>query len=91
MNKKLKNVDKNFLDGVLHEQMSSLKNKGFNVAYICVYGSQNYGLDLYQDDYSSDIDLKAVIIPTLDNLINNTRPVSEIHKFEPRLPQSHWL
>ena len=44
--------------------------------YLCIYGSQNYGLDIYTDDYKSDIDFKAVIIPTLDDLIYNCKPIS---------------
>lgn len=53
---------------------------GFNVAYICVYGSQNYGLDVHTENYQSDLDMKAVIIPTLDQLIADSTPVSGVYE-----------
>ncbi len=43
-----------------------------NVAFISLYGSQNYWLDTP----SSDKDFKAVILPSLDDLVNNSQPIS---------------
>ena len=82
MNIKLQNVNKEFLNKVLIDQMMNLEKEGFLVVYICVYGSQNYDLDVYTEDYCSDIDLKAVILPKLDDLVNNSKPVSKIYKYE---------
>ena len=42
-----------------------LEEKGYNVIYIGLYGSQNYNLD----DEKSDIDVKAIIMPTLHDII----------------------
>lgn len=42
-----------------------LEEKGYNVIYIGLYGSQNYNLD----DEESDIDVKAIIIPSLHDII----------------------
>ena len=42
-----------------------LEEKGFNVIYIGLYGSQNYNLD----DEESDIDAKAIILPSLHDII----------------------
>lgn len=42
-----------------------LEEKGYNVIYIGLYGSQNYNLD----DEESDIDVKAIIMPTLHDII----------------------
>ena len=42
-----------------------LESKGYNVIYIGLYGSQNYNLD---DEYS-DIDVKAIILPSLHDII----------------------
>ena len=42
-----------------------LEDKGYNVIYIGLYGSQNYNLD----DEESDIDAKAIILPTLHDII----------------------
>ena len=65
-----------YLKSELYKCRNYLKGKGYNVVYLCIYGSQNYGLDIYTDDYKSDIDFKAVIIPTLDDLIYNCKPIS---------------
>lgn len=42
-----------------------LEEKGYQVIYIGLYGSQNYNLD----DEESDIDAKAIILPTLHDII----------------------
>ena len=60
----------------LKKQKEILVSQGYSVAYICIYGSQNYGLDTYTDKYTSDVDMKAIVVPTLDDLISNSKPVS---------------
>ena len=42
-----------------------LEDKGYKVIYIGLYGSQNYNLD----DEKSDIDVKAIIMPSLHDII----------------------
>lgn len=42
-----------------------MEEKGYTVLYIGLYGSQNYNLD----DEQSDIDCKAIILPTLHDII----------------------
>lgn len=42
-----------------------LEEKGYKVIYIGLYGSQNYNLD----DEESDIDVKAIILPSLQDII----------------------
>ena len=42
-----------------------LEDKGYKVLYIGLYGSQNYNVD----DELSDIDCKAIILPTLHDII----------------------
>lgn len=42
-----------------------LEEKGYYVIYIGLYGSQNYNLD----DEESDIDVKAIIMPSLHDII----------------------
>ena len=42
-----------------------LEDKGYKVIYIGLYGSQNYNLS----DEQSDIDVKAIILPTLHDII----------------------
>lgn len=70
------------LKHALEKQKHILEEKGYTVAYICVYGSQNYGLDLHTDEYQSDIDMKAIVVPTLDDLVRNSKPVSEVFETE---------
>ena len=49
----------------LDEAFNSLIEKGYNVVYIGYYGAHNYNLA----DEKSDYDFKAIIIPTLTQLI----------------------
>lgn len=64
------------LHAVLKEQFDLLESQGLSVAYICIYGSQNYKLDIHAKDYQSDIDMKAIVVPTLDDLVCNSKPIS---------------
>ena len=45
----------------------------FNVWGIFLQGSQNYNLDIYEEGYTSDIDMKAFIIPTFDELYSGKK------------------
>ena len=47
---------------------------GYNVLGVFLQGSQNYHLDYA----GSDIDTKAIIIPTLDDIVLNKQPVSTL-------------
>lgn len=57
----------------LDKCVNLLKMLGYQVALCGLYGSQNYGLDMPY----SDTDFKAVVIPTLDQIILNKAPVSK--------------
>lgn len=46
---------------------------------LVLQGSQNYGLDIYTEDYKSDIDTKVLIIPSLEDVVMNKKPVSTTH------------
>ena len=46
---------------------------------IFIQGSQNYGLDIYTDNYKSDIDTKAIVIPSLKEVVMNKQPISTTH------------
>ena len=46
---------------------------GYNVFFVALTGSQNYGL-AYE---KSDIDTKAIIIPSFKDMVMNKKPVSE--------------
>lgn len=70
------------LNECLTKQKAILESEGYTVAFICVYGSQNYGLDVHTPEYQSDIDMKAIIVPTLDDLVRNSKPVSKVVETE---------
>lgn len=57
-------------------------DRGYDLIYIGLYGSQNYELDIYTDEYQSDTDFKAIVIPSLDEMIANKKPVSTTVKDE---------
>lgn len=55
---------------------------GLNVVAIFAQGSMNYGLYIQDDDYKSDVDTKAIVLPTLDDLISGTKMKSTKYDFE---------
>ena len=48
----------------------------YNVIYIGLQGSQNYDLDIYSEQYESDVDTKAILVPSLKDISLNKKPVS---------------
>jgi predicted nucleotidyltransferase len=50
-----------------------LQLKGYEVVGVFLFGSQNYGLA----SEDSDIDAKAMVVPTLKNIYNNDKPANE--------------
>ena len=48
------------------------------VVYAALYGSQSYNMAINDDTYQSDIDYKAIIVPTLKDLVYNKKPVSQV-------------
>lgn len=58
------------------------RNTPHNVVYIALQGSQNYNLDIYTDEYQSDIDVKAIILPTLDDVLKGSKMVSHTYVME---------
>lgn len=59
----------------IREHYEEIKDK-YEVIGIFLQGSQNYGLDVYDDDYKSDIDTKAIILPTFEDIVYNRQPIS---------------
>jgi len=43
---------------------------------LCLQGSQNYDLDIYNEEYQSDVDSKVIVIPSLEDLVYNRTPIS---------------
>ena len=57
------------LAGRLREAQAFVESRGYTCAYLAVYGSQNYGLELDMPDYRSDLDVKCVVMPGLSILV----------------------
>ncbi len=68
--------EKNIMKRV-QEHYEYLKSKGYEIVFLALQGSQNYGLDVYNNDYMSDIDTKAVILPSFEDFVYNRQPVSK--------------
>lgn len=56
----------------MQEHLEELEKRNYKVIGIFLQGSQNYDLD-YE---GSDIDTKAIVLPTFEQIVFNTKPVS---------------
>lgn len=56
----------------LMEAVEYLKSKGYKVIYMALYGAQNYNLQREKSDY----DYKAVVVPSLKDIVFNVKPIS---------------
>lgn len=50
-----------------------VEDKGYKIWGIFLQGSQNYGLDIYNEDYQSDMDFKCFVLPSFDDLYFNKK------------------
>lgn len=50
---------------------------GYTVVALFLQGSQNYELDLYTDEYRSDIDTKSIVLPKFDDFVLGKEPVNK--------------
>ena len=64
------------LDQAVLESVKMVQQMGYTVLYAANYGSHNYNLNINNEEYQSDIDTKVIILPTLEELVHNTKPVS---------------
>lgn len=60
----------------LQEHYNYLIEKGHEVVALMLQGSQNYDLDIYTEEYQSDIDSKAIILPSFEDFVQNRSPFS---------------
>lgn len=63
---------------VVQNRYDYLMEHGYNVMAVFLQGSQNYDLDIYTEKYTSDIDVKAVILPSLEDVVLAKSPVSTV-------------
>lgn len=66
------------ISNVLSGVVDMLKDMGYKVVYVALYGSNNYLLDTPL----SDLDFKAMVVPTLDDIVFGRRLVSTTHEFD---------
>lgn len=59
------------------EHYDYLQQKGYEIVFLALQGSQNYGLDVYDENYMSDIDTKAVVLPSFEDFVYNRQPISK--------------
>lgn len=64
----------------LQEHYDEAKTLGYEIFAIIVQGSQNYGLDVYKEEYTSDVDTKCIVIPALEDIVKNKQPISYTHE-----------
>lgn len=63
----------------VREHYDELISMGYEVVGIFLQGSQNYDLDIYDDEYTSDIDTKAIVLPSFDDIVFGRSPKSTTH------------
>jgi hypothetical protein len=66
----------------LQEHYEDACDLGHEVFAIVLQGSQNYDMDMYTEEYCSDVDTKCIVLPTPEQLILGTKPISETHERE---------
>ena len=66
----------NKLESAVLESVNKAKSMNYTVLYAANYGSHNYNLDIDNEEYQSDVDTKVIILPTLEELVKNSKPVS---------------
>jgi len=64
------------ISNALKESMTEVNKMGYTILFAANYGSHNYGLELDTEEYKSDIDTKVIILPTLEDLVHNSTPIS---------------
>lgn len=63
----------------LAEHYNEAVSLGHEVFCVVLQGSQNYNLDIYSDTYKSDIDTKAILLPSFDEFCHGCSPISTTH------------
>lgn len=70
---------KAYIQENLQRHWEALQELGYEVVLLAVQGSQNYLTDTYSDIYKSDLDTKAIVLPTIEQIAANKKPVSYTH------------
>jgi len=76
------NDRKTYIMKRLTEHYEYSQKKGYTVVCLMLQGSQNYGLDEYSDEYQSDIDSKAIVLPDFRDIVYEKPAVSAVEILE---------
>ena len=60
----------------VQEHYDYLDNLGYEIVGIFLQGSQNYNNDIYDNDYKSDIDTKAIVLPKFEDFVACKQAIS---------------
>ena len=66
-----------FILNRVEEHYDFAEKQGYEIVMVALQGSQNYGLDIYTDEYKSDVDTKAIVLPTFEDFCKSKEPVSK--------------
>ena len=62
-----------YINNKVKKHYDYLVSLGLNVIGVFAQGSMNYGLFIDEEEYKSDVDTKAIVLPTLDDLISGSK------------------
>ena len=63
-----------FIMSCVQEHYDEAVSLGYEVVAVFLQGSQNYCCDIYTEEYRSDVDTKAIILPSLDDIVRGSSP-----------------
>lgn len=79
-------MNKNERDKYIRAKLQEHYNEAMSLVHeifcIVLQGSQNYELDIYSEQYKSDIDTKCIILPSFDDFCRGYSPFSTTHERE---------
>lgn len=71
-------MKKEYINKVIQNHYDTLVGRGYEVLGVFLYGSQNYEME-YEN---SDIDTKAIVLPSFSDIVANKSPVSTTSEME---------
>lgn len=72
----------NYIFDKIYEHFEEACSIGHEIFGVFLQGSQNYNLDIYNSEYKSDVDTKAIILPSFDDFCCCKSPISTTHERE---------
>lgn len=67
---------------MMDKAVDKVRDLGMKPVYISLYGSQNYGLDTYEEEHASDYDFKVVVMPTIFDTVFKSDRISMTVDYE---------